>query len=135
MKTRVLTLLTALALGAGFATTASSTEPLSCDQIEWPAAVLRGFPDAPEACRNVIVRNGVRYAQFTAKFIRAESDGKVIVKVRLPGGHTSAAREFFAPRDFEVLSESGNSAFYFKELERGAILDVFISESRWTAKS
>ena len=135
MKTRALTLLTALALGAGLSTTASSAETFGCDQIVWPAAVLKGFPNAPEACRNVIVRNGVRYAQFTAKFIRADADGKVIVKIRLPGGHTTAAREFFAPQDFEVLSESGDAAYNFDELERGAILDVFIAESRWMAKS
>lgn len=125
-------LLTALLMGSGFSM-AVGGERVGCDQIEWPDPVLKGFPDAEKACRKVIVRNGVRYAQFTAKFVRVDADGKVFVTVMMPDG-SRPARGFTAPRDLHVLSHSGKTTFDFQELEKGDLLDVFIAETRWSVK-
>ena len=130
MKTSAIPLMMALALVVGsFA--AGASEPTRCDQIQWPDSVLERYPDADKACRAVIVRDGVRYVKFTARFVRTDADGNVFVKVRLPDGSTGP-RAFKAPQYLDVQSETSRSSYDFRELERGEILDVFIPVTSWS---
>ena len=124
MKTPATPLMMILALSLA-CSAASAAEPTGCDQIEWPQAVLDRYPDADKACQAVIVQNGVRYVKFTARFVRIDNDGNVFVKVRLPDG-TTAPRAFKAPHYLDVQSQTNRSAYDFRELEKGEILDVFI---------
>jgi len=36
----------------------------SCSNIEWNPAFLRDYPTAPAACREVVTKDGVKYATF-----------------------------------------------------------------------
>jgi hypothetical protein len=38
--------------------------PESCSNIQWSADFLATYPKAPAACRNVTVKDGVKYARF-----------------------------------------------------------------------
>jgi hypothetical protein len=42
-------------------------EKESCANIEWSAAFLKEYPKAPAACRQVIVKDGVKFATFDGK--------------------------------------------------------------------
>jgi hypothetical protein len=39
----------------------------TCANIEWSAAFLKDYPQAPAACRQVIVKDGVKFATFDGK--------------------------------------------------------------------
>jgi hypothetical protein len=39
----------------------------TCANIEWSPAFLKEYPQAPSACRNVIVKDGVKFATFDGK--------------------------------------------------------------------
>jgi hypothetical protein len=39
----------------------------SCANIDWSAAFLKEYPTAPAACRNVVVKDGVKFATFDGK--------------------------------------------------------------------
>jgi hypothetical protein len=39
----------------------------SCSDIQWSPAFLTDYPKAPAACREVVVRDGVKYAKFDGK--------------------------------------------------------------------
>jgi len=38
--------------------------PESCSNIQWSSDVLKTYPTAPAACRDVTVNDGVKYARF-----------------------------------------------------------------------
>src|ERR1700724_3224115 len=68
---RVMNQLKALALSLaavpaiGYAVTTPPIEKApkeSCSNIEWNPAFLKDYPTAPAACRNVTVKDGVKYA-------------------------------------------------------------------------
>jgi hypothetical protein len=133
MTTRATPLLTALAMSLGCGMV-SAADTMSCDQIVWPAAVLEEYPDADKACQQVILQNGKRYVQFSAKFVRADADGNVIVKVMMADGKLSQ-REFKAPQYLDVKSETGMTAYDFRELRAGDVLDVFIPTTLWPTET
>ncbi len=39
----------------------------SCSNIEWSPAFLKEYPKAPSACREVIVKDGIKFATFKGK--------------------------------------------------------------------
>jgi hypothetical protein len=39
----------------------------SCSAIEWSPAFLKEYPKAPAACREVTVKDGVKFAKFNGK--------------------------------------------------------------------
>jgi hypothetical protein len=53
-----------------FAASASPTVEApkeSCSNIEWSPAFLKDYPKAPVACREVTVKDGVKFAKFKGK--------------------------------------------------------------------
>ena len=100
-----------------------------CAGIDWKPQILERFAGIDQACQEVVVRDGKKFARFEVKLINARPDGSVTAQMRLrDGGHIKGT--FFAPGDFQVLSNSGRSTFHMMELSRGDVLDVYIPESR-----
>jgi hypothetical protein len=52
----------------------------SCADIKWNAEFLKEYPKAPAACREVTVRDGVKYAKFDGHVIKA---GPKVVEVEI----------------------------------------------------
>ncbi len=71
-------LIGATAFGIAPALAAHPTGP-TCMDITWNADLLKSFPRAPAACQEVVVRDGKKFARFTAKVTAIGPD---IVKVR-----------------------------------------------------
>jgi hypothetical protein len=59
---------------------AANTAPIvkapkeTCSNIEWNSAFLKDYPTAPAACREVIVKDGVKYATFNGKVSKVGHD-------------------------------------------------------------
>lgn len=45
-----------------------------CSDIEWSPAFLKEYPKAPAACREVIVKDGIKFATFNGKVSRVGHD-------------------------------------------------------------
>ncbi len=45
-----------------------------CSNIEWNPAFLKDYPTAPAACREVTVKDGVKYATFNGKVSKVGRD-------------------------------------------------------------
>jgi hypothetical protein len=52
----------------------------SCANIEWSPAFLKEYPQAPAACRQVIVKDGVKFATFDGKVSKV---GQEFVQVQV----------------------------------------------------
>lgn len=46
----------------------------SCSNIEWSPAFLKEYPKAPAACREVIVKDGIKFATFNGKVSKVGHD-------------------------------------------------------------
>lgn len=68
-----------LALAAA-ARAAVETPNELCSNIAWNAAFLKDYPKAPAACRDVTVKDGVKYAKFNGKVSKV-SDTYVQVEI------------------------------------------------------
>jgi len=97
----------------------------ACDEVNWKETILLQFDGIEEACQDVVIRDGDRYARFEIEFHHATADGDMHVRMKLQDG-TRVERVFPAPPGFHILSNSGKSDFAIYELERGDVLDVFI---------
>lgn len=101
----------------------------TCGGIDWKPQILGRFAGIDEACQEVVVRDGKKFVRFEVKLVHATADGNVTVRMRMRDG-SLVRGTFFAPRDFQVLSNSGQTTFRVNELSRGDILDVYIPQSR-----
>jgi hypothetical protein len=65
---------------AGSALAAPDAPPQSCANIAWNPAFLKEYPKAPITCRDVTVKDGVKYAKFMGKVSKV---GKELVQVEM----------------------------------------------------
>ena len=68
LKTAALSLIAvpAITFGANAPPEVSAAKE-SCANIEWSPAFLKEYPQAPAACRQVMVKDGVKFATFDGK--------------------------------------------------------------------
>jgi hypothetical protein len=122
-----------VALGLAISGLALSQSALAGDEacagIDWKPQILERFANIDEACQEVVVRKGKKFAHFEVKLVRAQAGGNVTVQMKLRDG-SDVQGTFFAPRDFQVLSNSGQTTFHMYELSPGDVLDVYIPQSR-----
>ena len=109
-------------------------EDITCGDIHWKPQILERCAGINDACQEVVVRDGKNFVRFEVKIVRTRTDGNVTVLMRLRDG-SRVEGTFFAPRDFEVLSKSGQTTFRINELSPGDVLDVYIPQSRIDSES
>lgn len=59
-------------LCAGGASAAVEAPKESCANIKWNPAFLKEYPKAPAECREVTVKDGIKYAKFNGKVSKAD---------------------------------------------------------------
>ncbi len=132
MNHQYISVLLALTItGLGLSPTINAQD-LSCNEIDWKPQILERFQDIDQACREVVVRDGKRFARFEVKVIRVRTNGNITVQMTLSDG-SRVDRTFYAPDDFRVVSSTGRTKFRMREISPGDILDVYIPESRITS--
>jgi hypothetical protein len=82
MKRSIISIVACAAFGSAATTQAAPTPGPSndCASIVWNPAFLQELPKAAAACRNVTVKDGVKYAQFMGKVSKV---GKHYVQVAI----------------------------------------------------
>ena len=132
MSNQYISLLVALTITGLGLSPAIKAQDVSCDAIDWKPQILERFQDIDQACQEVVVRDGKRFARFEVKVIRVRPNGNVKVRMTLRDGRR-VNRTFYAPLDFRVNSYTGRTRFVTRQLVRGDYLDVYIPESRITS--
>jgi len=132
MSNQFISLLLALTITGLGLSPAAKAQDVSCNAIDWKPQILERFQGIDQACREVVVRDGKRYARFEVKVKRVWKDGNVKVRMTLRDG-SRVDRTFYAPLDFRVDSYSGRTEFRVDQLVPGEYLDVYIPETRITS--
>ncbi len=132
MSNQYISLLLALTITGLGLSLAIKAQDVRCNAIDWKPQILERFQGIDQACQEVVVRDGKRFARFEVKLIRARSNGNVKVRMTLRDG-SRVDRTFYAPPDFRVDSYTGRSKFLIRQLNRGEYLDVYIPVSRITS--
>ncbi len=129
MSNQYISLLLALTITGLGLSPAINAQDVSCDEIDWKPQILERFQGIDQACQEVVVRDGKRFARFEVKVKRVWKNGNVKVRMTLRDG-SRVDRTFYAPFDFRVDSYTGRTEFRIDQLVPGEYLDVYIPESR-----
>ncbi len=132
MSNQYISLLIVLTITGLGLSPAIKAQDVSCDAIDWKPQILERFQGIDQACQEVVVRDGKRYARFEVMVKRVWRDGNVKVRMTLRDG-SSVDRTFYAPLDFRVDSYTGRTQFQVAQLVPGEYLDVYIPETRITS--
>jgi hypothetical protein len=112
------------ALGA---TTALAEPPAGpqCKDIQWNAELLKSFPRAAVVCQEVAVRDGKKFARFTAKVTSVTAEA---VKVRFLTSAGNEEREIsLKPGDGARVEMKGKKVDY-STLRKNDVLTFWVPE-------
>jgi hypothetical protein len=88
---------TLIAVGALGFTAAANAQDVGCDDIIWGSEILADNPNIGDACLDVVEKQGVMAAKFTARVVR-QSVNSTIVQWQLPDGSWSASQRRYPER-------------------------------------
>ena len=88
---------TLIAVGALGFTAAANAQDVGCDDIIWGSEILADNPNIGDACLDVVEKQGVMAAKFTARVVR-QSVNSTIVQWQLPDGSWSASQRRYPGR-------------------------------------
>jgi hypothetical protein len=110
------------------ATSADAIPQHSCAAIQWNSQFLSAYPKAAAACRLVVVRNGIQFAEF--KGIVSQVNHDVIqVEISDVAGIPLSTIAFLSGKDGQVvIDETGKQV---NTLTRGDHLTFWIREGRF----
>lgn len=99
-----------------------------CGDIVFIEQVSSRFPEAKDACRDIVERDGEQYAHFQARIVRVRGS-EVQAEFRLPDGTYGPPVAFTPPRSARVRIEG--RSYRYGELSSGQNLDVYLPPDRW----
>lgn len=139
MKTNIYAL---LFTGLAFSAVAGAQTPLnttalddpavhaaSCRAVNWNAQLLAEYPRVAEACHEVIVSGGERWARFETKLVQVNHDGSVKSDFRDRRGANMGAITIMPAPGQQAIIEGKPTPF--KELRPGQVLNVYVPEGMY----
>ena len=100
----------------------------NCGDIQLSGELGTRFPNARNACLDVVERNGEKYAHFKARITRIRG-GEVQAEFRQPDG-TWGRPVSFNPSSNARVRIQGRT-YRYSELTPNQELDVYLPEGRW----
>ena len=100
----------------------------SCNDITFTGPVAQEFPQARNACLDVVEREGREYAHFQAR-IRSVRGGTVEAEFRMPD--VTYSRPITVTPDPSARVRIGGRDYRWRDLSRGQELDVWLPPDRW----
>lgn len=123
LKTLVLSVVAVPAIGIA----ADSSVEL-CSDIKWSADFLKDYPKAPAACRRVVVKDGMKYAQFDGHVKKVSND---VVEVEIHNVANTAISEIgFQVSNGGSVTLNGK-AVKVKDLKVGDLLTFWVPEGAY----
>ncbi|HEU4618943.1 MAG TPA: hypothetical protein VFV10_12955 [Gammaproteobacteria bacterium] len=105
-----------------------SAQKPTCDNITFSKEISDRFPNARDACVDIVERDGRPYAHFQAR-IENVRGGRVEAQFRAPDGTYSDTIAFNPPADARVRIQG--RSYRYSELSQGQELDVYLPPDRW----
>jgi hypothetical protein len=100
----------------------------SCADIKWNAEFLKEYPKAPAACREVTVRDGVKYAKFDGHVIKA---GPKVVEVEIHNvANTAISKVGFHVGKGDTITLNDKEA-KVEDLKVGDLITFWVREGKY----
>ena len=125
---RTIGLLASLILSGSLAATQSAFAQGGCGDITFTGPVASQFPEAKNACLEMVTRNGQQFAHFKGEIVGV-SGNQVRARFKLPNGQYSKTYSF-TPQSGARINING-ARYRFNELSKGQELDVYVPPDRW----
>jgi len=102
------------------------TQSASCADVAWEQDLLERYPRIGDACQEVVMSEGRRWARFEAELVRAYADGRVTLDFKDRRG-SSIEQITLMPARSQRVSIDGRSV-QFKDLDRAQELNLYLPE-------
>lgn len=113
----------ACAIAVALPTHAFGQNPTACQTVQFSAELLERYPNAREACLDVITRDGQEYAVFKAQFDRAVGN-TLHVRFRNPDGSRGPTTRVPTDPEFRILVDG--QAKRVSEIARNQELTAYV---------
>jgi hypothetical protein len=100
----------------------------SCSDLVFTGEIAQKYPNAKNACLDVVQRDGQSFAHFKARIVNSRA-GMVQAEFKQPDGTYTRPIEFTPPSN-QRLRIAGQS-LRWNELQKGQELDVYLPPDRW----
>jgi hypothetical protein len=100
----------------------------NCGNIQFTGDITNRFPQARNACLDVVTREGQQYAHFQARVARVQGN-TVEAEFKLPDGTYSRPISVTPAADARVRIQG--RTYRYRDLSRGQELDLYVPPDRW----
>lgn len=101
----------------------------SCAEVDWDKQLLAQYPRIAEACQEVVVSYGNKWARFTGEFLQLNQDGSVRTTIDDRHGRSMGQLLLMPTPEQRVLIDG--KRVRFSDLERGQQLNLYVTEGRF----
>lgn len=101
-------------------------QPASCRAVAWQKELLARYPRIADACQEVVIANGVKFARFTGELRSTHRDGTVTVDFK-DRRNASLGRLTLRPAPEQRVLIEGRR-YRFADLDRGQELSLYVPE-------
>jgi len=101
----------------------------SCKDIVWQKELLARYPRIADACQEVIISDGGKFARFSGELERVNGNGTVVIDFKDRQG-TSLGHPTLQPTPNQRVQIEGKR-YSFSELKPGQQLSLYVPESRF----
>lgn len=129
-KVKMLTTAVLVACVTGLGSTTAMAEPPAgpqCMDMQWNAELLKSFPRAAVVCQEVAVRNGKKYARFTAKVTDVAPE---TVKVRFLTSAGNEEREISLKPGAGARVKMKGKKVEYSTLRKDDVLTFWVAEQQ-----
>lgn len=102
------------------------TQAASCAGVAWEADLLARYPRIGDACQEVVMSEGRKWARFEAELVRAYADGRVTLDFQDRRG-SSIEQITLMPARGQRVSIDGRIV-EFKDVQRSQELNLYLPE-------
>lgn len=104
------------------------TRVQSCNEVDiaWNMELIEQFPHIPDACHEVVMNNGTKWARFEAEFLRINNDGSVTSEFLDPRGR-SIGRYTLVPAEGQMVTLDGRKV-PFSALRTNQRINLYVPE-------
>jgi hypothetical protein len=100
----------------------------NCGDIVFGSAITSRFPNAADACLDIVERSDGQYAHFQARITRVRGN-TVEAQFKHPDGTYGRTVSFEPPADARVRIEG--RTYRYRDLTRDQPLDVYVPPQQW----
>jgi hypothetical protein len=101
----------------------------SCEEVDWHRDLLGSYPWVADACHEVVVIDGQKWARFQADFQRMNRDGSITSDFKNRQGRTRGSIALM-PGAGQRVSLDGRP-YRFSELRQGQTLNFYVPEGMY----